>query len=647
MSLSRNMLLIGTEVPLPEPVLLRAGPLSLCFQDGELRHITLGDREIVNRIYVAVRSADWLSVPAVTTVLDQEISESSFQLLFENRHRDGPIDFSWRGCIQGRPNGRIHFTMDGLAHTSFLKNRIGFCVLHPALEFAGQSCTIEKTDGTLQQAVFPEEIAPHQPFLNVRAITCKAAPGVSVKVHCAGDIFETEDQRNWTDPSFKTYSTPLDSAHPIEILQGTAISQAITVSVDMDRPLAAIEATPASLNHRLSIGGPTHPAPLIGLCCSNPDVPLSPIGLKRLRSLLVSHLRVDVHSFAPAGFARLRCAVEEANQIDAALEIALFLSDNPETDLRALRNVLGELQPRVVRWLVFGGPFHTTGETDIRLARKWLADCSPAAKFTGGSDENFAELNRFPPPAGAFDSVTYSVNPQTHAHDHETLIESLPMQRETVRAARRLAKGLPVSVSPITLKSRYLSHERACSKSSDRLPHTVDVRQMTLFGAAWTVGSIKSVSDAGAESVTYYQTQGWRGVMESEAGSPLPEQFASIPGSVFPLFHVIADFCEFAGGQVIPTVSSRPREIEGLTLQKEGRTRVLVANLSARRQSVSIQGAPLSDRIHRRELQEETALFAMQMPEQFRGSSKFENLRIPQNMEITLFPFAVMTIDSA
>ena len=35
-----------------------------------------------------------------------------------------------------------------------------------------------------------------------------------------GDLFEAEDQRNWTDGSFKTYSTPLASGYPLHARPG-------------------------------------------------------------------------------------------------------------------------------------------------------------------------------------------------------------------------------------------------------------------------------------------------------------------------------------------------------------------------------------------------------------------------------------------
>ena len=77
-------------------------------------------------------------------------------------------------------------------------------------------------------------------------------------------------------------------------------------------------------------------------------------------------------------------------------------------------------------------------------------------------------------------------------------------------------------VSPVTLKPRFNANatEPEAVNTPRELPVSVDPRQMSLFAAAWTLGSIKYLAESGASSVTYYETTGWRGVMETEAGSP-------------------------------------------------------------------------------------------------------------------------------
>ncbi len=45
----------GKDEPLPDRKQLRAGPLSLIFEAGDLRYIRLGNQEILRRVYVAIR----------------------------------------------------------------------------------------------------------------------------------------------------------------------------------------------------------------------------------------------------------------------------------------------------------------------------------------------------------------------------------------------------------------------------------------------------------------------------------------------------------------------------------------------------------------------------------------------------------------
>ena len=45
----------------------------------------------------------------------------------------------------------------------------------------------------------------------------------------------------------------------------------------------------------------------------------------------------------------------------------------------------------------------------------------------------------------------------------------------------------------------------------------VDVRQASLLGSAWTATALKHLAEAGAASVTWYETAGWRGIVEWDA----------------------------------------------------------------------------------------------------------------------------------
>src|SRR4051812_40262409 len=148
--LPQNVLYYGTDAPPPEQIALRAGPLSLIYENGDLRYIRLGRREILRRVYVVLRDRNWGTLPPVLSNMQIEQTDDAFQISYDVEQRQGEIDFFWRGSITGDARGTIRFTMDGLARSSFLRNRIGFCVLHPIHECAAAACRIEHIDGSIE-----------------------------------------------------------------------------------------------------------------------------------------------------------------------------------------------------------------------------------------------------------------------------------------------------------------------------------------------------------------------------------------------------------------------------------------------------------------------------------------------------------------
>ena len=69
-------------------------------------------------------------------------------------------------------------------------------------------------------------ISPHQPAMDIESLAW-THDGVATRVAFAGEVFEMEDQRNWTDASYKTYSTPLSRPFPVVIPEGGVIEQSI------------------------------------------------------------------------------------------------------------------------------------------------------------------------------------------------------------------------------------------------------------------------------------------------------------------------------------------------------------------------------------------------------------------------------------
>jgi hypothetical protein len=653
-----NVLYYGIDAPPPEQIRLRAGPLSLIYENGDLRYIRLGQREIVRRVYVALRDRNWGTVLPVLSEVQIERSDDAFEISYDAEHRQGEIDFFWRGRITGDARGTIRFTMEGQARSTFLRNRLGFCVLHPSQACAGAACQIEHVDGTSEATRFPHYIAPQAfidgrihpvyPFAELRAMAHEVQPGMWADLRFEGETFEMEDQRNWTDASFKTYGTPLRLPFPVQVEQGTWITQSVTLTLYERRKTKDEGQRTAVRDHSSFVVGLSSqavPLPRIGLGVASHGQPLSERELERLRGLHLAHLRVDLNLASEDYRALLRQASQQARALGVSLEVALMLSNAAADELARLADVLTEINPPIRAWLIFHANHHSADASWVQLAREHLSSYDPAALIGGGTNANFTELNRAHPPIDALDLVCYSINPQVHAFDNASLSETLAAQAVTVASARQFVGNLPLAITPVTLLPRFNPNATTpeSAPAPGELPRQVDLRQMSLFGAGWTAGSLKYLCESGAWSLTYYETSGWRGVMELASGSPLSERFRSLPGAVFPLYHVLTDVGEFAGGEVILSESSEPLRVEGLVLRKGTAMRIVLASLIATPQRVRIQLGGRCARV--RLLDERNAEAAMREPESFRLQAG-ELLDTPDgSLELELLPYAIARID--
>ena len=559
----------------------------------------------------------------------RSISEDdAFHITYDVANKAADVDFFWGGIITGDADGTITFSIDGEARSTFRRNRIGFCVLHP-MGLAGSPCRIEKVDGTVEESAYPISIAPQHlidgeikpvaPFNNMRAVRYEVTAGVEAEVRFEGEIFEMEDQRNWTDASYKTYGTPLSQPFPVEVPAGAKISQRITLTLTTQSELSAEKSDAATQPLTLEISSAaTRPLPQIGLGVASHGEPLNAGELERLKLLNLSHLRVDIDLTQPDYESGLRQATDEAQALGVSLELALFLTDSAAEELQAFAAVVERVKPPIGRYLIFHKTEASTSAQWVDLARRYLSN----AKIGAGSNAYFTDLNRGRPPVEALDLVCYSINPQVHAFDNSSLIETLEAQAVTVESTRQFTEGLPIVVTPVTLLARFNPNATGPEPepAPGELPPQVDIRQSSLFGAGWMLGSIKYLSESGASSVTYYETSGWRGVMETATGSALPEKFRSLPGAVFPLYHILADVGDFAGGEVLLSKSSDSLKVEGIALRKNDKTRILLANLTPDPQGINLEN--LTETVRVRHLNETNAQAAMASPEAFRAERR-------------------------
>ena len=648
--MSKYVQYYGIDAPPSEQLALSAGPVSMLFEPelGFLRYIKLGGREILRGLYVAVRDHNWGTVAPQVSNVNVDASGDGFELTFDVSCVERDIDFFWQGRIVGDANGSVMYSMDGEARSTFKRNRIGFCVLHAPSDCAGDPCVIEKADGTTEEGQFPTDISPHQPFMDMKAITHGVIAGVKARVAFEGDVFEMEDQRNWTDASYKTYCTPLALPFPVEVKKGEKIKQSVSISLEGDVSGVSGEANADVVTFEAT-GEDAIKLPEIGVGSASHGQALSEEELFRLRVLNFSHLRVDLHLSGDDWRSALDRAVNEADALDVRLEVALHVSDNAQDELAALGNALNEVKPNVVRWFVYHVDEKSTSAGWVKMARAVIKKYDANPPLGGGAHAYFTELNRNRPPVNDLECVTYSLNPQVHAFDNASLAETLVAQKWTVESARTFVNKLPISVSPVTLRPRFNPNATGADPKVEpgTLPSQVDPRQMSLFGAGWTLGSLKYLSEAGVKSVTYFETSGWRGVQETADGSAEPELFQSKPASVFPLYHTLAYFGGMKSGEIVPSVSGNALRVDGAILRKGNWVRFVVANLTAEEQTVRVSYAGLADTVRTEVLDETFFEAATEQPERFRIRKTEEQGIVivdvtDESFELTLKPFAVV-----
>jgi D-apionolactonase len=641
--LNENILLYGSETLPPEPLSLRAGPLTMVFEPDNafLRYIRLGDHELVRSIYAVVRDGGWNTIPWQVKNLQTTVRADSFDITFDVDCDDGAVRYAWRGEVRGTADGRVTFSFDGEARSDFLRNRIGICVLHPIVECAGKAVALEHTNGAVEQTSFPKHIDPWQPLKDVRAITHDVAAGVRCETRFDGEVFETEDQRNYGDASFKTYSTPQELPKPVQVKSGDRVSQRVTVTLlnpEQKKVLPVVQGRPPQVSINTT---PVLAKPALGLQLSREARALSDGEAERMRALRLAHVRGDLF-FAADWKQQLRFAAEQASALQLPLHLALHLGADAEAELSEFVREADTVKPRVGLWLIQkqgeGFPMQET----IELARNKLSALGSNILIAAVASPFFTEMNRSRPSSNAGVLPCFPYAPQIHLTDRATLMENAADVSEMILTASSFSPQQAV-ISPITLKRAEPKPVK--DPKSIALPPTVDSRQMSLFGAAWTLLHLSHVAAAShLHSATYFEMTGWRGVMESAEGAPLPEKFHSIPGAVFPVYHVLADFADAT--RVCPTHSSLPLEVAAVTLlDAQNRRRILMANLQPRAQEVKIKTGSCAGTLRR--LNARNAEDAMRNPEEFRAAPGESVQAVGGKIELTLAPYEYARLDVA
>jgi D-apionolactonase len=658
---------------------ITVGDLSLIVDGVDLRRVTFGGVAIMDRVFVGVRDVDWGTVPPTLEAPWEIMTDASagrIDLAFRAHHIGAGIRFAWQGRISVGPGPTLAMEMDGVAGAGFRYARIGLCALLPASSTAGRPIVSRSDHGEPRRDVLPSHIGPQlivdgvdQPLIPAFRELEVALPDGLLRVDFEGDEFELEDQRNWTDDSFKAYSLMAGERYPRTARPDQRFRQRVTLTVappaaeapgsSTSRPAPAVIGPVGDdrSNHAtVHLTDESLHWPAIGLGAATEGPPLDDMEAAALRALRLDHVRVDVRPGDPDWQDRSRSAARDVRAVGAGLELALSLDEHALDESRSLPGLVEETP--IARVLVFHRPTQGTATTPpgwVARARQLLGPAAPGARWIIGTDGDFAEINRDRPlpggPDGA-DGVCYAMNPQIHASDETSMSETLPVQGETVVTARTWFPAGDVCTTPVTLRQRFnpaaLAEERVGDRAEglgpdDVLPVGVDRRQRSLYGAGWTLGSIASLTAAGATSGTWHQTVGWRGLLERSRPPARPGWGDVIPGEIYPVYLVFADVADRDAWDPVRCMVGSSRDVVALGMRAGSRCRVLLANLAATVVDVRITGLPAGRA-------RSTVLDALTPTTTLSGTLDRRTRAILESrdggLDVRLAPFAMVRIDT-
>ncbi len=552
---------------------IRCGPLSALIVDGALRCIAFDGVEVVRGIDCPMRDANWgTAVPEdVSEHLDRQQDSATYRRQFAVF--DGVLSVNL--TVQFGPDG-VRLDLTAKANARVQTNRAGFTLLHPLDGVAGAPVTIVHSDGSEEQTAFPSAILAGQPAFDIAGLR-HTVQGVSVDIAFGGEVFEMEDQRNWTDASFKTYCRPLSLPFPYVIEAGETIDQSITIKLGGSAAPSVVDgASDAAVSALPEVALAVDPAWRTGaqetVLAHVPSV----TSLVRL-DLAGDDLVAAASDLAKLGGPiELELIVDDDGDTDAAMAgLAGLLRDagiSPASVVALPRAYLKSYQP-TDQWPAGHGVGH-----GARAAGRAFAD----ARIGVGMLTNFTELNRHVPPPDIGDFVTYSTTAIVHAADDRSVFETLEALLHVHRSAAELAGSRPLRTGLASIGMRSNPYGAAVADNPDRQRIAMamdDPRQRTVFGAAFAVGAYTAAADCGVARIALAGVGG-----PFATGTVREGRFIA-----WPVHHSVARLAAMSAGQRIAN-PPLPGSVRGVQCDVDGQRLGVFANCGLEPATVALGG---------------------------------------------------------
>jgi hypothetical protein len=571
------------------PTKFNAGPLSVEFHEGALRYIRFQDVEILRAVSFLVRDENWGTFHNQLSQLNIQQDQHSFTVCFEGHCGAHGDDMHFFAKVTGNATGTLDFEVEAHINQDINTNRAGFVVLHP-LEVSGLPVTLETVDGDLQDATFPTLINPLQPFMAIRALTTQHHAGLSAEVRMEGDTFEMEDQRNWSDASFKTYVRPLALPWPYTLKKKAVLRQAVRIKTITSAHAKPQRPQPASAMNHVTLGTATeHQSPALGIGIRAEHLSTSLARISALRQLkpayFIAHLdcRHDAIELAMNGFAH----ISAHSGVPYCLELVL----RNDTDDAAIHTQLSEvarymtqtplslqISPAADLKAVLPGsvwPSCPSFEAISAAAKKYFS----SIPIGGGTFAYFTELNRKRPPNGLFDYITFTTCPLVHAADDFSVMETLSTLPYIARSVQALYPNQAIHIGPSTIAARDNPYGSTTFANQEHEAATRicltdnDPRQRGWFASAWNLGYFSQFARQGMTHIGLSELTGPRGLFNQSQPTPL--------------FYLLATLAQTQGQQQVATLHDS-HALSTYATQSDATCTLWIANTTALHQDVQV-----------------------------------------------------------
>jgi len=460
------------------------------------REISLDGEELFRGIGFVVRDVNWgtAELPAEARLQRQDGRATATAGGALDRSA-GDLDWSVAWTVTDR---MVEARARASSASGFDTNRTGFVVLHSLGAARGRPVAVTHPDGWVEETRFPELVSPHQPFFDIAAMEYETAAGHRLRLTFEGEVFETEDQRNWTDASYKTYCRPLARPYPYRIGPSSAVEQVVRLEI-LSRATAAAPPQAAGPTVRK-----TAPLPLLGT-----SLPPGPITFAQADAIRMLGLGFTALEIDPSERAWLEEARAKVSAVPGPLRIDIRGGAAGGT-----RGILEVFAPVLVDRPAIGVSLWEADDAAVAAAREML----PGTTIGAGTGAFFTELNRMTRWPAA-DYLAWTSNPTVHGSDDDTIGETTEPLEEILASARAKLPVRRLQIGPMTLGLRY--NPNATSPEGRRRSAAPDPRQGRTIAAAWLAGTVAGFLDPDVETLAFFEPSGPKGLI-ADAGAWTP-----------------------------------------------------------------------------------------------------------------------------